>query len=136
MAKSAREKLREKKSPKTVELDYNFGGLKAGQKMFVGTPQIIADFILKIPYGTTRTVPAMRMALARRRKCDGTCPVSTAIFVRIAAEAALDDLADGKPVSEVIPFWRIISGDDKIATKLWVDPDWIDQQRALEARSG
>lgn len=133
MAKSAHEKLAEKKSPKTVVLDYNFGGLKVGQKMFVGTPQIVADFIRKIPYGTTRTVPAMRMALARRRKCDGTCPVSTAIFVRIAAEAALDDLDAGKPISDVIPFWRIISGDDKIAKRLRVDPDWIDQQRALEA---
>ncbi|MEO0881173.1 MAG: hypothetical protein AAFY34_00450 [Pseudomonadota bacterium] len=133
MAKTAHEKLAADKAPKKVVLDYNFGGLKTGQTMFVGTPQIVADFIRKIPYGTTRNIPAMRMALARKRGCDGTCPVSTAIFVRIAAEAALEDLEAGKPVSDVIPFWRIISSDDKIAKKLRIDPAWIDEQRALEA---
>ena len=133
MAKSAREKLTADKATKIVTLDYNFGGLKAGQKMFVGTPQIVADYIRNIPAGTTRTIPAMRMQLARRRRCDGTCPVSTAIFVRIAAEVALEDLASGKAVSDVIPFWRILTGDDKIAKKLKIDPAWIDEQRALEA---
>lgn len=133
MAKTAQQKLADKKASKIVTLDYNFGGLKVGQKMFVGTPQIVADYIRKIPYGTTRNIAAMRMELARRRKCDGTCPASTAIFVRIAAEAALEDLAQGKSVSEIIPFWRIISGDDKIAKKLNIDSVWIDEQRALEA---
>ena len=44
-----------------------------------------------------------------------------------------DQLADGKPVSEVSPFWRMITSQDKMAKKLNVDPAWIDEQRALEA---
>ncbi len=132
MAKSAREKLNAKKEAKKVVLSHSYGGGGEGQLMFVGTPRIIADYIEKIPYGETRTVEKLRGDLARRRKCDITCPMSTAMFVRMAAEAALEDLADGIAPSKTIPFWRVIDGQYKIAGKLNVDPAWIDEQRALE----
>ena len=132
MAKSAREKLAQKKEPKKVVLGGDFSGIKAGQKMFVATPQIVADYIQKIPYGETRTIERMRKDIARRRKCDASCPVSTAIFVRIAAEAAIEDMDDGKSPADVIPFWRLISSNDKVAKKLAIDSAWIDQQRAQE----
>ena len=132
MAKSAREKLNAKKDPKKVVLTHNFGGGGKGELMFVGTPRIIADYIEKIPYGQTRTIEKLRGDLARRRKCDITCPMSTAMFVRMAAEAALEDMADGVAPSDTIPFWRVIDGRHKIASKLNVDPAWIDAQRALE----
>ena len=132
MAKSAREKLAQKKEPKKVVLGGDFSGIKAGQKMFVATPQIVADYIQKIPHGETRTIERMRKDIARRRKCDASCPVSTAIFVRIAAEAAIEDMDDGKTPADVIPFWRLISSNDKVAKKLNIDSAWIDQQRAQE----
>ena len=50
--------------------------------------------------------------------------------------AALEDLADGQPPSEVTPFWRLIDGKHKIAKKLSVDPAWIDAQRKLELADG
>ncbi len=131
--KSAKEKLVcDKKKPKLVDLEYDFGGLRAGQKMFVGTPQIVDKYIRKIPFGETRTIHGMRNELARRHKCDGTCPLSTAIFVRMSAEAALEDLAEGKNIEEISPFWRIITSVDKVTKKLDVDGDWIDHQRAME----
>lgn len=130
---SAREKLQRKKEPKKVRLDYDFAGIKSGQLMFVGTPQIVDAYVQSIPYGETRTILAMRNQLARKRKCDATCPVSTAIFVRMVAEAVIEDIADGKPLSEVSPIWRLISTADKVAGKLPTDPKWLDDQRALEA---
>ena len=130
---SAREKLQRKKEPKKVRLDYDFDGIKSGQLMFVGTPQIVDAYVQSIPYGETRTILAMRNQLARKRKCDATCPVSTAIFVRMVAEAVIEDIADGKPLSEVSPIWRLISTADKVAGKLPTDPKWLDDQRALEA---
>lgn len=133
MAKSAREKLAQKKEPKKVVLGGDFSGIKAGQKMFVATPQIVADYISKIPYGETRTIERMRTDIAQRRKCDASCPVSTAIFVRIAAEAAIEDINEGKAPTDVIPFWRLISSKDKVAKKLAVDSAWIDEQRAQES---
>jgi len=121
------------RQPKTVRLDYNFAGIPAGSLMFVATPEIIEAFMRAIPEGETRTIAAMRRELARRRKCDDTCPVSTAIFIRQVAERALRELGDGRAIAQVAPFWRLISGADKIAMRLPVDPDRIDTQRNPEA---
>ena len=129
---NAREKLQRKKEPKKVKLDYDFAGIKAGSMMFVGTPLIVDGYIRKIPPGKFKTVNAMRNELARRNRCDASCPVSTAIFVRMVAEAALEDLSEGKQADQVAPFWRLLEGKDKISGKLNIDPDWIDQQRAME----
>ena len=51
----------------------------------------------------------------------------------MVAEAALEDLNEGKRPEEVAPFWRLIEGKDKISGKLDVDPEWIDHQRAMES---
>jgi hypothetical protein len=122
-----------KKEPKTVRLEFDFAGIPAGSLMFVATPDIIEDYMRRIPRGETRSILAMRREIARRRKCEATCPVSTAIFVRMVAERALKDIAAGQPVSDVAPFWRLISSSDKIAKRLPADPAWIDTQRALES---
>ena len=60
------------------------------------------------------------------------CPVSTSIFVRIAAQAALERLEAGADLSEVTPFWRLVEPDSKIAKKLSVDSQWIADRRAAE----
>ena len=133
MPKTARERLAQKKDKKVVVLDHQFAGIKSGQKMFVATPQIVDEYIRRIPFGETRTIVRLRNELARKHRCDAACPMSTSIFVRIAAEAALEDLAEGVSASEVTPFWRVLTSTDKITKKLDVDPAWLDQQRALEA---
>ena len=132
MPKSAAERLNAAKEPKIVVLDTDFAGVAKGKKLFVATPQIIDQYIKKIPYGETRTILRLRRELARRRKCDATCPVSTAIFIRISAQAAIDELEDGAPVSNITPFWRLLTSEDKIARKLTIDTQWIDMQRELE----
>lgn len=130
---NAREKLQREKATKKVKLDNDFAGIKAGQMMFVATPMIVDAYIKKIPYGKTRSIPALRNELARQNKCDASCPISTSIFIRMAGEAALEEIADGKSLQEVTPFWRVLQGKDKITGKLDVDPDWVDQQREAEA---
>lgn len=128
---TACQKLHKKKSPKKVKLEFDFAGIKAGQMMFVGTPLLIDSYIHGIPHGETRAIPALRNELARRNKCDASCPVSTSIFIRMVAEAALEEMSEGRTVSEVAPFWRVLEGGDKITRKLAVDPGWVDQQRTL-----
>ena len=129
---TATQKLCRKKTEKTVRLESDFAGIRAGQMMFVATPMIVDAYIRAIPEGQHRTVPGMRNELARRNKCDASCPVSTAIFTRMSAEAALEQLAEGASLDEVAPFWRILRPDDKIAKRLDVDSNWIAQRRALE----
>ncbi|MEM7101099.1 MAG: hypothetical protein AAF541_22755 [Pseudomonadota bacterium] len=133
MPKSAREQLAQEKASKKVVLDKDFAGIKAGQRMLVATPQMVDQFIAGIPPGQTMTIVELREALAASQGCDATCPVSTAIFIRIVAQAAVDEMAEGATVSEVTPFWRLLDSQEKIAKKLTVDPHWLDHQRALEA---
>ncbi|MCU0760965.1 MAG: hypothetical protein MUF07_17440 [Steroidobacteraceae bacterium] len=131
-AKSWREKRDAAKQPKRVRLDADFAGVKAGQMLFVGTPRLIDDYVRAIPRGETRTIERMRRELARAHRCDATCPVSTAIFLRIAAEAAWEELESGREVEDVTPFWRAIEPGSTIAKKLRADGAFIARQRELE----
>ncbi len=132
MVKSAKEHLQANKQAKKVILESDFAGIKKGKKLFVGTPQIIDAYIKKIPFGQTRTIERLRRELARRQQCDATCPVSTSIFIRISAQAAIDEINEGMEPSEVTPFWRLLTSKDKITKRLTIDPAWIDLQRDLE----
>ena len=133
MKMTACQNFEKRRLPKKVMLSSDFAGVKAGLMLYIGTPQIVADYISEIPAGETSTIDKLRNQLARRNKCDAMCPVSTAIFLRIAAEYAIEEMQGGKPFSEVIPFWRVISSKEKIVKKLKIEPDWIDRQRELEA---
>jgi hypothetical protein len=125
-------KLQAKKLPKRVKLDKDFAGIKAGSMLFVGTPQIIDAYVRSVPQGQTRTIERMRRELARKNQCDATCPVSTAIFLRISAQAAIEQMDAGKVTADVTPFWRVIEPQSTIAGKLAMDPQWIAQMRESE----
>jgi hypothetical protein len=133
--KTWKEKIAVQKSPKRVRLEKDFAGIPAGTMLFVGTPQIVDAYIKKVPYGQTRTMHRLRRDLAKQHDCDATCPVSTAIFLRIAAEAAWEDIQLGKALSQVTPFWRVIEADSTIAKKLSADSAWISHQRETESAS-
>lgn len=135
MAKTATERLAQKKDPKKIVLDKDFAGIKAGQLMLVGTPQMVDKYVRKIPEGETRTMIRVRNELARRNKCDAMCPVSTSIFMRIVSEAALEAIDAGASPADVTPFWRVVGPGDKIAKKLSVDSEWLSHQRELEQSS-
>lgn len=132
MGKTATERLNAPAKHKITILHTDFAGMKKGQKMLVGTPKIVDDYIRKIPYGETRTIARMRNEMARRRRCDAMCPVSTAIFVRISAQAALEQPETGGALSEVTPFWRLVEPDSKVAKKLNIDSQWIAEKRIAE----
>lgn len=120
------------KPPKRVVLNAPFAGLAAGTTMYVGSPGVIADWIARIPSGATRSVARLRNELARANDAQATCPTTTALFLRIVAEAALADLAAGRPAAEVAPFWRVIEPDSAIARRLSCDPTLIADLRERE----
>jgi len=132
MPKTATQQLNAPKALKKVVIEKDFAGIKAGQRMLVGTPQMIDEYIRNIPRGQTRSMHRLRNEVARAHDCDATCPVSTAIFVRIAAQAALESLENGTDMADISPFWRVVGPGDKIANKLNVDSAWINHQRELE----
>jgi hypothetical protein len=120
------------KPPKTLVLHAGFAGIKAGTTMHIASPGTIANYIARIPVGETRSIERMRNELARKNDAQATCPVTTAIYLKVVAEVALTDLAEGKSVGKVVPFWRVIAPDSKIAKKLSCDSQVIDHYRLLE----
>ena len=132
MAQTATDRLNKAKSPKVVVLEKDFAGIRAGSTMFVATPKIVDECVNKIPAGRFITMPELRADLATEYDCDATCPVSTAIFLRVAAEAALEKLATGAEVRDITPFWRVVAPGDKIGSRLPIDRQWLEQRRAEE----
>lgn len=130
---TAKEKLARKKEIKIVVMEKAYAGIAVGEKMLVATPLIVDSYIRKIPYGEMRTIAEIRAELALAYACDGTCPMSTSIFIRMSAEAALEDMESGFDMSNITPFWRLLSSEDKIAKRLSLpDATWLDDRRAME----
>lgn len=123
MPKSWKEKLEApKQQPKVEILDKPFGGLPTGGKLFIAHPLQVKAYIDTIPMGQARSMTDLREALAKQARADGTCPLTSGIFVRIVAEAAWEELQSGKPISEITPFWRIIDRKSPAIKKLACGP--------------
>jgi hypothetical protein len=129
-----RKRFKDKDKSKTVLLDTDFAGIKAGTLLFIATPGILANYIYRIPLGQTRSIVRLRNELAYQNNATATCPVTMAIYLRVVAKAAWEDIIDGKFPAEIIPFWRVIEPNSSIAKRLRCDSEWISLQRNSEAK--
>ena len=93
---------------------------------------MVCDYMHRIPKGATRSIAEMREDFAKANKSKGTCPMTSSIFARIVAEAALEDLAAGRAVDQVAPFWRLIDETSPIAKKLSCGAPFINRMRREE----
>ena len=63
-------------------------------------------------------ITQIREGLAKESHADSTCARVTGIFVRIAAEAAEEDLREGrKGKKEITPYWRVLKKDGSLNPK-------------------
>lgn len=132
MAKTWQQKLSPNIQPKRVVLDKAFAGIAQGKTLFIGTPMLVKEFIDTIPYGRSIDPAEMRKRFARAYQADAMCPVSTGIFLRIVAEAAWDEIQQGKKIDQVTPFWRIIDVHSPLAKKLACGSGFIQRMRNNE----
>lgn len=65
--------------------------------------------------GRVITMGQLRKRLARKAGVDHACPLTTGIFVRIAAEAAEEDRRAGK--KRITPWWRTVRDDGAMLKK-------------------
>jgi hypothetical protein len=86
-----------------------------GRRVLVATPLLVDGLIRKVEKGELITIGQIRGRLAQDFEADSTCPLTTGIFVRIAAEAAEEDLQMGK--QEITPYWRVIRDDGSLNEK-------------------
>lgn len=116
MARTAIEK-RDQTGPAKVEvLTEAKGGNYPPGKMLVSTPLEIEAYVRRIPEGRVLTLGALRAALAKDRRADYTCPITTGIFLRIIGEAAEEERAAGKKT--ITPYWRVVRDDGTLIDKL------------------
>lgn len=108
--KSSREKLETSHGlPKVVDDPRGRG------KMLVPKPLDVDALIRKIRKGKLVTVTQIRERLAKDFHADLTCPMTTGIFIRIAAETAEEDSSRG--IKQITPYWRVLKADGSLNEK-------------------
>ncbi|UCC90459.1 MAG: MGMT family protein [Dehalococcoidia bacterium] len=115
--KTWREKLENppKGLPKVVSGPPKWEKRFGGRRVLVATPLLVDGLIRKVQKGKLVTIRQIRERLAQEFKADSTCPLTTGIFVRIAAETAEEDLRMGR--QEITPYWRVIRDDGSLNEK-------------------
>ena len=125
---SWRAKLEKPQEPRLVKVPPKMSRFGGGM-MLIPTPKLVDELIRRVPKGKLATVGELRRKLAVDFKADVTCPLTTGIFLRIAAEAAEEDRAQGR--KRVTPYWRVVKDDGSFNPKL---PGGVTQQtRTLRA---
>ena len=132
--KSWSEKLQQCKAPKVVILEKAWGGMSAGDKMYISSPLELDAAIRLLPPGEVMSIADLRHHLADEHRCVGTCHLTTSIFIRIAAESAREQLDAGASPANVTPFWRVVAAGSPLAKKMLVDDAWL-AERLAEERS-
>ena len=115
--KSWREKLENppKGLPKVVSGPPKWEKRFGGTRVLVPTPLLVDELIRKVPKRKLVNVKQIRERLAKDFKADSTCPLTTGIFIRIAAEVAEEDLREGK--KQITPYWRVLKADGSLNEK-------------------
>ncbi len=83
--------------------------------MLIASPREVESCIRAVPKGSVITIRRICEFLAAKYAVDATCPLTTGIFVRIAAEAAEEDAAAGR--KRITPYWRVVKDDGSLNPK-------------------
>ena len=114
--KTAREKmLTDHGLPKVVNVPPRMQPKFGKGKMVVPSPMTVEAMIRKVKKGRLITPRLIRSFLARDFKADTCCPLTTGIFIRLSAEAALEDHEAGK--KDITPFWRVVTDEGGLIEK-------------------
>jgi alkylated DNA nucleotide flippase Atl1 len=114
--RTARDKRDNTPAPHVVVLTAPKGAAFPAGRMLIASPLEIQRIVLQIPAGRVLTTGDLRAALAARFEADYTCPVTTGIFLRIAADAAQEERELG--AAEGMPWWRVVRDDGALNDKL------------------
>jgi alkylated DNA nucleotide flippase Atl1 len=117
---SWREKLERPQEPRVIGIPPKMSHFGKGT-MLIPTPKMVDGLIRKVPKGKLVTVGELRRKMAADFEGNVTCPLTTGIFVRIAAEAAEEDRANGR--QRLTPYWRVIKDDGSLNPKFPGGPE-------------
>ncbi|MFN3592383.1 MAG: MGMT family protein [Thermaurantiacus sp.] len=104
-----------------------------GGAMVVSSPAEVDQLVRRLRLGELVTLDDVRAALARRHQVAVACPVSTAIFLNMAARAAEERRAMGEDPGTLTPWWRVLKKGGFLNPKY---PGGTDRQAQLLAEEG
>lgn len=104
-----REKMEKPQAPRIV------ADRRSGGSMLIPTPRLVDAEVRRVRKGQLITVREIRERLAATHRVEITCPLTTGIFLRIAAEAAEEELRSGR--IRVTPYWRVVRDDGSLNAK-------------------
>jgi alkylated DNA nucleotide flippase Atl1 len=81
--------------------------------MLVASPAEVEAIVRQVPSGRVLTLGTLRALLATKWRADYTCPLTTAIFVRVMAEAACHQHEETRA-----PYWRVVRDDGRLLDRL------------------
>lgn len=117
-----REKMERPQEAKLVRVPPKMLRFGTGM-MLIPTPKLVDAIVRKVPKGRVVAVGEIRRRLAKDFSANVTCPLTTGIFIRIVAETAEEDLANGR--KRVAPYWRVVKDDGSLNPKF---PGGVEQQ--------
>jgi len=125
--KSGREKLMNPpvELPKVVAVPAKFQKQMGGKRVLIPTPLMVGELVRKVRKGKLVTVGQLREHLAAQFEVDSTCPMTMGIFLAIVAQAAEEDLQEGK--KRIAPYWRVLKKDGGLNPKF---PGGVQSQAA------
>jgi len=101
--------------PKVVDIPPRWQKHGGSGGMLIPSPHQVEALIRAVRKGRLITVTRMREVLATQHMTATACPLTTGIFVRIAAEAAEEDAQAGK--TRITPYWRVVKEDGSLNPK-------------------
>ncbi len=109
-------KLHDKKDfPKIKTIPRKLSKSWGKGKFVLPSPIEVNTLMKRVPKGKLTTINEIRRKLAKKYKTTTACPIVTGIFAWISANAAEEDIKDGR--KKVTPYWRTIKSDGKINEK-------------------
>ena len=124
--KSWREKLADSKDlPRVVEITDKMSQRWGTGTLVIPAPVEVNEIMRKVPEGKITTINRIRETLARKHGATIGCPITTGIFVSIAARAAEEAAAEGD--TNITPYWRTLKSSGELNEKY---PGGVETQAA------
>ena len=112
---SWRDKMENPNLPKVVEIPRNWRKRFGNGSMVIPHPRDVEAVMRGVPRGRLITVGQIREMLAGKYEVETACPLTTGMFIRIAAEAANEEEPAEK--RRITPYWRVVRDDGSLNPK-------------------
>ena len=116
LRKTWQEKLADSKDlPRVVEITGKMSTRWGTGTVCIPAPIEVDEIMKKVPRGKLITVNQIRETVARKHEATIGCPITTGIFIGIAARAAEEAAAEGK--KDITPYWRTLKSKGELNEK-------------------